>query len=54
MVTLTSSWTSARLGCTFPAGTVFIPQYGRLWSYGTPNGGHGECLFDEGVVPGTE
>ena len=59
MITLTSSWTDTRLGCTFPAGTVFIPQRtarngGTVYTYGTPNGGHGECLLAEGVVPGAE
>jgi hypothetical protein len=61
MITLTSSWTDTRLGCTFPTGTVFIPHRnpnllsgGRVWSYGTPNGGHGECHLAEGVVPGVE
>ncbi len=58
MITLTSPWHSSRLGCTFPVGTVFIPQAraiavsGRVWSYGTPNGGTGQCLFDDDVTPG--
>ena len=59
MITLTSAWTDTRLGCTFPAGTVFIPQRparngGTVYTYGTPGGGHGECLLAQGVVPGVE
>ena len=57
MITLSESWNSGI--CIFPAGTIFIPQAqggytrgGRVWSYGTPGGGHGEVLLDEGVTPG--
>ena len=58
MITLTSPWTSSLLGCTFPIGTVFIPQVraiavsGRVWSYGTPGGGTGQCLLGNDVTPG--
>jgi hypothetical protein len=55
MITLSSPWNSGI--CIFPAGTVFIPQRtirnrGTIYTYGTPGGGHGECLIDEGVTPG--
>ena len=55
MITLTESWSSGY--CTFPAGTVFIPQRptsrgGTIYTYGTPGGGHGEVLLDEGITPG--
>ena len=54
MITLTEQWNSGV--CIFPVGTVFIPQErasaGRVWSYGTPGGGTGRCLLDEGVTPG--
>ena len=55
MITLTEQWNSGI--CIFPAGTVFIPQRtvrnrGTVYTYGTPNGGHGEVLIDAGVTPG--
>jgi len=55
MITLTSPWNSGC--CIFPIGTVFIPQRsarrgGTVYTYGTPNGGTGECLIDAGVTPG--
>ena len=55
MITLTSPWNSGC--CIFPVGTVFIPQRttrrgGTVYAYGTPNGGHGECLIDKGITPG--
>lgn len=52
MITLTFPWHCSRLGCTFPVGTVFIPVDGRVWSYGTPGGGTGQCLLGNDVTPG--
>ena len=59
MITLNARWTACHVGITFPVGTVFIPHLeggytrgGRVWSYGTPGGGHGEVLLCEGIVPG--
>ena len=60
MITLTSPWHYSLLGCTFPVGTVFIPQLGSarrgrtVYSYATPNGGHGECLIDDDITPGQD
>jgi len=55
MITLTDTWNSGY--CIFPAGTVFIPQRtvrnrGTVYTYGTPDGGHGEVLIDAGMTPG--
>ena len=54
MITLTSPWNSGV--CTFPAGTVFISarttKRGTVYTYGTPNGGHGETLVYKGTIPG--
>jgi hypothetical protein len=55
MITLTESWNSGT--CTFPVGTVFIPQRparngGTVYTYGTPGGGHGEVLLNMGIIPG--
>jgi hypothetical protein len=55
VITLTKKWNSGC--CIFPVGTVFIPQRttrsgGTVYAYGTPGGGHGECLIDAGVTPG--
>jgi hypothetical protein len=54
MVTLIESWNSGY--CTFPEGTVFIPQKvtkrGTIYAYGTPDGGHGQVIIDVGITPG--
>ena len=56
MITLTAKWTPPEGGIIFPIGTIFIPQRasysGTVYTYGTPNGGHGEILIDTGVIPG--
>ncbi len=60
MITLNTKWTACHLGLTFPVGTVFIPLHPsrsgerRIWSYGTPDGGHGQVLLCKGVTPGVE
>ena len=55
MITLNVKWNSGH--CIFPAGTVFIPQRtvrGRqIYSYGTPDGGHGEVILDDDNPPGS-
>jgi len=55
MITLAASWTGPH-GLTFPVGTVFIPQRttrnGTVYTWGTPNGSHGESLFYDGTTPG--
>ncbi len=54
MITLTSPWTNH--GITFPVGTVFIPaeytKRGTIYSYGTPDGGHGQIIARKGITPG--
>ena len=56
MITLTAKWHDPLGGLIFPVGTVFIPQRntrnGTVYTYGTPDGGHGECLFYTGTIPG--
>ena len=58
MITLTEKWSDPRGGIIFPVGTVFIPQRvlakgrGTVYTYGTPNGGHGETYVTKGLVPG--
>ena len=56
MITLTAKWTPPEGGIIFPIGTIFIPQRasysGTIYTYGTPNGGHGEILIDTGIIPG--
>ena len=53
LVTLDRSWTSKRLGTTYPVGTVFIRSTGNneVWTFATPNGSRGECWL-RGEVPG--
>lgn len=58
MITLSTKWTGPN-GITFPTGTVFIPQRttrnrSKVYTYGTPGGGHGEVLLREGVIPGAD
>jgi hypothetical protein len=54
MITLTEKWNSGH--CTFPIGTVFIPQRevrGRtVYAYGVPGGSYGEVILDKGQTPG--
>ena len=59
MITLTENWNSG--ACTFPIGTVFIPQMSfrdsrglTAWCYGIPGGSYGEVILDAGVNPGAE
>jgi|10_taG_2_1085330.scaffolds.fasta_scaffold97104_2 hypothetical protein len=48
MITLTAPWNSGY--ALFPIGTVFIPHevcgHRTVWSYATPNGGHGKCVIN--------
>jgi len=53
LVTLDRTWTSKRLGTTYPVGTVFMqhPFKEGVWTYQTPQGAEGTCSL--GVeVPG--
>jgi len=54
MITLTAKW--ANHGITFPIGTVFIPAEeiwtGTIYSYGTPDGSHGQIIVRKGITPG--